>query len=75
MDKEKEFSLEDKLQEIRDILEKMQVSSLNFDENVKLFTNGTQLIKECRSYLDESELLIKKLIDGPEGDEEVDFEA
>lgn len=73
MSKDKEFSLEEKLTQIREILEKMQMSSLNFDENVKLFTNGTQMIKECRAYLDESELLIKRLIDGPDGPQEEGF--
>jgi exodeoxyribonuclease VII small subunit len=69
-----EFSLEERLQEIRGIVEKMQMSNLDFDANVKLFSRGTQLIKDCRKYLDDSELQIKKLIETGEGMEEEEFE-
>ena len=64
MKNEEQFSLEASLKEIREIVEKMQMSSMDFDENVRLFKAGSELINASRSYLDESELLIKKLIEG-----------
>ncbi len=65
------FSLEKKLKELRALVDKMQSGNLGFDENVSLFKEGTSVIKECRTYLDESELLIRKLV----GDEEEDLEV
>lgn len=69
-----EFSMEEELRAIRATLEKMQASQLDFDQNIKLFTEGTARIKACRSYLDRAELMIKQLIEGENGLEESDFE-
>ncbi len=71
---EEGFSLENKLREIRSLLEQMQAGELDFDENVKLFTDGTNLIEQCRKYLDEAELKVKALVAGASGEEEQDFE-
>lgn len=68
------FSLEEKLKEIREILQKMQVGANDFDENLKLFAQGTALIGECRKYLDTAEVSVKQLINGPNGAETQDFE-
>ena len=58
----KPFSLEKKLEEIRQLVEKMQRGVSDFDQQVDLFKQGNQLIKECREYLDKSELKIEQLI-------------
>ena len=70
---EEGFSLETKLREIRNLLDQMQTGDLDFDENVKLFTQGSQLIEQCRKYLDEAELQVKQLVEGKDGEEEQDF--
>lgn len=64
MKNEKEFSLEKKLEAIREILEQMQRGVSDFDKQTALFKSGKQLIHECRTYLEVSELEIKKLVDG-----------
>lgn len=71
---EETFSLEEKLKEIREILQKMQVGANDFDENIKLFTQGTALIATCRKYLDTAEVSVKQLINGPDGPETKEFE-
>lgn len=63
-----EFSLETKMQELRAILSQMQTGSLDFDTNIKLFTQGTEIIGACRAYLDTAELSVKKLVGGEETD-------
>lgn len=68
------FSLEEKLREIREILQKMQMGANDFDENIKLFTQGTAAIADCRKYLDAAEMSVKQLINGPNGPETKDFE-
>ena len=71
---EEGFSLEDKLREIRSLLDNMQTGDLDFDENVKLFTRGTNLIEQCRKYLDEAELQVRQLVEGAAGEEEQSYE-
>ncbi len=63
MDQEK-FSLEDKLESLRILVEKMQKGVSDFDQQVTLFKEGNKLIKECRDYLHGAELEIQQLIKG-----------
>lgn len=74
MENKEQFSLENKLRELREILQKMQVGGNDFDENLRLFAKGTALIGECRTYLDSAELSVKQLIQGTDGAETEDFE-
>lgn len=69
-----EFSLEEKLKGIREILQKMSVGVNDFDENIRLFTKGTEMIGECRTYLDQAEMSVKQLLEGNSGPEVQDFE-
>lgn len=70
--KDKSFSLEASLKEIKEVLEAMRANQTDFDQNVELFQKGTALIKESRNYLDSSELLLKRLIDEGDGVTAVD---
>ncbi|MEM6348095.1 MAG: exodeoxyribonuclease VII small subunit [Bacteroidota bacterium] len=63
---QEKFSLEDKLTEIRKLIDQMQKGVSDFDQQVALYQAGSAMIKECREYLDASELQIKQLIDGEE---------
>jgi len=63
MDTEK-FSLEEKLEELRILVEKMQKGISDFDQQVALYKEGSKLIHTCREYLNGAELEIKQLIDG-----------
>lgn len=62
--KEEKFSLEEKLEELRLLVEKMQEGMSDFDQQVALFKEGNRLIKSCREYLNGAELEIQQLIDG-----------
>lgn len=64
MSETKEFSLEKSLQEIRDILDKMQKGISDFDEQMALFKRGNELVEECRKYLESAEMTIQQLVDG-----------
>lgn len=64
MSKQEKFSLEATLTEIKGIVDQMQRGVEDFDKQVDLFKEGRGLIQQCRQYLDESELEIKKLVDG-----------
>lgn len=67
------FSLEQKLSELRELVEKMNQGVSNFDSQVALFQKGTSLIEECRKYLDQSEMKIQQLIDGKIKNDPTDF--
>ncbi|MEM6261836.1 MAG: exodeoxyribonuclease VII small subunit [Bacteroidota bacterium] len=62
-----EFSLEEKLAEIRSLVDEMQKGVVDFDRHLHLFSRGRTLIKECREHLNEAELEVKQLIQ--EGEE------
>ncbi len=64
MSKEQTFSLEEKLAEIRSIVDQMQRGVEDFDKQVALFKSGRELIQQCQKYLDESEMEIKQLVNG-----------
>ena len=64
MNNDSDFSLEKKLEELRALVEKMQKGVADFDKQVSLFKDGTQIIRECRAYLDQSELQVQQLISG-----------
>ena len=61
---EEKFSFEENLLKIRDVVSKMQEGIQNFDQQIALFKEGNQMIKQCQDYLDASELEIKQLING-----------
>ena len=65
------FSLEKSLEEIRRTVETMQKGVGDFDEQIALFTRGTELIQACRKYLDSAEMKVQQLIEGKP--EEMDF--
>ncbi len=57
------FSLEEKLEELRKILEQMQKGMSDFDQQMELFTSGQALIQVCREYLQGAELKVDQLLD------------
>ena len=63
MAKKKVQTLEQKIDRIRAILEKMQAPDTSFDENIQLFKEGSTLLKESKAYLEESEMLIRELVE------------
>jgi exodeoxyribonuclease VII small subunit len=63
-----EFALEEKIAEIRSIVDRMQKGISDFDSQKKLFRQGSDLIKECREYLERSEMEIRMLVNGKEED-------
>ncbi|MDP5171222.1 MAG: exodeoxyribonuclease VII small subunit [Bacteroidia bacterium] len=56
------FSLEEKLENLRKILEQMQKGMSDFDRQMALFKQGQLLISECRQYLDKAELQVDQLL-------------
>lgn len=60
------MKLEEKLSDLRALVEQMQKGSADFDKQVELFKRGRALIAECSEYLDTAELEVKILMQGGE---------
>lgn len=61
---------ENKTKRIQEIVTTLEDKEISLEENISLVKEGTKLAKECKKYLDDAELIVKKVVDG----EEVDFE-
>ncbi|OYQ78410.1 exodeoxyribonuclease VII small subunit [Wohlfahrtiimonas chitiniclastica] len=47
-------SIESKLTAIEQMIEQLESGELSLDESLKLFTDGTLLIQDCRTLLDQT---------------------
>ncbi len=57
-----DFSLEEKLEELRILLDQMQKGMTDFDQQMALFRHGQSLIAACRKHLDATELLVEQIL-------------
>jgi exodeoxyribonuclease VII small subunit len=53
---------EAKLQQIRQIADRMQSENLNLDDSMALFREADGLIQECRAYLQQATVEVEMLI-------------
>ncbi len=65
-------SFESKLQQIKQIADRMQAENLSLDASMALFQEADALIKECRDYLQEASVQVEMLIH-PDSDETLPF--
>ncbi|MCS7072828.1 MAG: exodeoxyribonuclease VII small subunit [Bacteroidia bacterium] len=68
------FSYEQTKQRIEHILEQLQTGGLSLDENLRLFEEGSRLIRDCELWLAQAQLKVKKVIQTQEGIQLEDFE-
>lgn len=64
---EKNMSFESQMQRLEQIVRAMERGDVALDESLKLFQEGTELVRSCGKLLDEAELQVKKIIAGPDG--------
>lgn len=69
MTDDKPFSYEESLRKIHQIVHELQEGRIGFDELVRRYQEASALINQCRAFLDQSELIIRKVTGG----QEVDF--
>ena len=73
MDEKRSF--EQALQRLEEIVKQMERGNLSLDESLKLFEEGTALVRSCGEQLDQAELKIVRLMKGPDGNPvEMEFE-
>jgi len=70
----KNDSFEAAIEELEEIIEKMEKGDMTLDESIKFFQKGIELSKFCSEKLDEAERKITILLEKNNGEtEETDF--
>ena len=65
---EQSKSVEASMQRLEEIVRTMERGELPLDQSLKLFEEGTGLVRSCGAMLDAAELKIVKLMKGPDGE-------
>ena len=61
------MTFESNMQRLEQIVRAMERGDVALDESLKLFQEGTELVKNCSKMLDEAELQVKKVMTAPDG--------
>ena len=64
---EKNMTFEQSMQRLEQIVRTLERGDAQLDESLKLFQEGTELVRACGKLLDEAELEIKKIAVAPDG--------
>ena len=65
---EQSKSFEAAMKRLEEIVRTMERGELPLEESLKLFEEGTALVRICTRQLDEAEMKIVKLMKGPDGE-------
>lgn len=61
---------ENKTKRIQEIVTELEDKEVSLEKNIDLVKEGTKLANECKKYLNDAELIVKKVVDN----KEVEFE-
>ena len=60
-------SFEQNMQRLEQIVRAMERGDVSLDESLKLFTEGSELVRSCGKLLDDAELQVKKIATATDG--------
>lgn len=60
-------TFENKLRRLEQIVRTMEKGDVPLDESLKLFREGTELVRSCSKLLDEAELQVKMVLSNESG--------
>ena len=63
-----ELSFEQKLQRLEQIVRAMERGDVPLDESMKLFQEGTELVRGCFKLLDEAQLKVNTILANAQGE-------
>lgn len=63
----KNKSFEASMQRLEEIVRAMEKGDVPLEESLKLFQEGTELVRNCGKLLDAAELSVKKIMTAPDG--------
>ena len=61
------MTFEENMKRLEQIVRAMERGDVALDESLKLFQEGTELVRSCGKLLDEAELQVKKIVTNPDG--------
>lgn len=64
---EKNMTFEQSMQKLEQIVRAMERGDVALDESLKLFREGTELVRNCGKLLDEAQLQIQKVMTAADG--------
>ena len=64
---EKNATFEANMQRLEQIVRAMERGDVPLEESLKLFQEGTDLVRSCNQLLDEAKLQVKKIMTAPDG--------
>lgn len=64
---EKNMTFEQSMQRLEQIVRAMERGDVALDESLKLFQEGTELVRNCGKLLDEAQLQIQKVMTATDG--------
>lgn len=64
---ENNSTFEASMQRLEQIVRAMERGDVPLEESLKLFQEGTELVRSCGKLLDEAELQVKKVMTAPDG--------
>lgn len=60
-------TFEESMQRLEQIVRAMERGDVALEESLKLFQEGTELVRSCGKLLDEAQLQVKKIMTAPDG--------
>ena len=61
------MTFEQSMQRLEQIVRAMERGDVALEESLKLFQEGTELVRNCNQLLDDAQLQIKKIMTAPDG--------
>lgn len=69
-------TFEESMARLEQIVRAMERGDVALEESLKLFQEGTELVRSCQKILDDAQLHVKKIMTAPDGSPvEEDFHA
>lgn len=60
-------TFEDSMARLEQIVRAMERGDVALEESLKLFQEGTELVRSCQKLLEEAQLQVKKIMTAPDG--------
>lgn len=64
---EQNKTFEQNMARLEQIVRSMERGDVELEESLKLFQEGTELVRACGKLLDEAEMQVKKIMTAPDG--------
>lgn len=60
-------TFEESMARLEQIVRAMELGDVALEESLKLFQEGTELVRSCQKLLDDAQLQVKKIMTAPDG--------